>query len=151
MYLRNNYTIYLPYVILIFYEFSVAKLYIFFKKKKRNATFSSVPKYTLYAVWEIVTYNITYNLNGGINNSTNPSKYTVEDTFTLETPSRAGYTFAGWYNPIVAAIGRIVSNKPVNTLVGTGSSTYGIHVELEKLITKWQIIAGTIDLYLLVM
>ena len=28
---------------------------------------------------------------------------------------------------------------------------WSIHVELEKLITKWQIIAGTIDLYLLVM
>ena len=44
-----------------------------------------------------IEYKITYVLNGGFNNKNNPHSYTVEDTFSLETPSRAGYTFAGWY------------------------------------------------------
>ena len=44
-------------------------------------------------------YNITYNLDGGINNDNNPSTYTLEDTITLENPTKVGYTFDGWkYN-----------------------------------------------------
>ena len=45
----------------------------------------------------LLTYNITYNLNEGTNNSQNPNTYTVEDTITLKEASKAGYTFAGWY------------------------------------------------------
>jgi len=42
------------------------------------------------------TYTITYNLNGGTNASSNPSTYNVLYGFTLENPTREGYTFAGW-------------------------------------------------------
>ena len=53
----------------------------------------------LYAQWDYVKYKITYNLNGGTNNSKNPTYYTVETpTFKLAAPSRAGYTFGGWYS-----------------------------------------------------
>ena len=44
-------------------------------------------------------YNITYVLNGGslVEGITNPETYTIEtDTFTLNNPERAGYTFIGW-------------------------------------------------------
>ena len=55
-------------------------------------------RYTLYAVWEIITYDISYVLGGGANNSGNPTKYNVNsDTVTLKAPTRAGYTFNGWY------------------------------------------------------
>lgn len=43
-----------------------------------------------------VPYTITYNLNGGKNNSKNPAAY-YGKTITLKNPTRAGYTFAGWY------------------------------------------------------
>jgi len=53
---------------------------------------------TLYADWDLVNYTLTYNLNGGINDSTNPTIYTIETpTFSLENSSRTGYTFAGWF------------------------------------------------------
>ncbi|MEZ4626692.1 MAG: InlB B-repeat-containing protein [Eubacteriales bacterium] len=43
------------------------------------------------------TYYITYHLLGGTNNPTNPSSYTkVTPTFTLQNPTRLGYTFTGW-------------------------------------------------------
>ena len=51
------------------------------------------------AVWEAIEYNITYNLNGGelVEGESNPSKYTIETpTFTLNNPSKTGYTFKGW-------------------------------------------------------
>ena len=41
-------------------------------------------------------YTITYNLNGGTVSEENPNSYTVTDTFTLNNPSREGYTFTGW-------------------------------------------------------
>lgn len=51
----------------------------------------------IYAKWTPINYNITYNLNGGTNNSDNPNSYTIEDSFEFKTPTKAGYTFAGWY------------------------------------------------------
>ncbi len=53
---------------------------------------------TFTATWSAaITYTITYALNGGTNNASNPSSYTVESALiTLQAPTRAGYTFAGW-------------------------------------------------------
>ena len=53
---------------------------------------------TLYAKWTITNYTITYNLNGGTNNANNPAHYTIASaTITLQSPTRTGYTFSGWY------------------------------------------------------
>ena len=52
---------------------------------------------TLVSYYEIDTYNITYDLDGGILETPNPITYTVEtDTFTLNNPTKQGYTFNGW-------------------------------------------------------
>ena len=49
----------------------------------------------LYAVYEVVDYEIKYNLDGG--NVENPTKYNVlSDDITLEKPEKTGYTFTGW-------------------------------------------------------
>ena len=54
---------------------------------------------TLYAKWTAVNYSIKYNLNGGKNNSKNPKKYTVATSnIKLQTPTKKGYTFKGWYS-----------------------------------------------------
>ena len=45
------------------------------------------------------TYTITYMLDGGVNDSANPATYTKESpVITLKDPTKAGYTFAGWYS-----------------------------------------------------
>lgn len=49
---------------------------------------------TLTAKWTVITYNISYDLNGGT--ASNRSTYTVDDTFTLNNPTKIGYTFVGW-------------------------------------------------------
>ncbi len=55
---------------------------------------------TLYAQWALeANYTITYNLDGGTlpDGKTNPTDYNVEtETFTLNNPTKPGYTFAGW-------------------------------------------------------
>ena len=61
---------------------------------------TGVRSYT--ATWNIITYNITYNnaANGtdGVTNS-NPATYTIEsEAITLDTPTKDGYTFAGWFD-----------------------------------------------------
>ena len=51
------------------------------------------------ALWTLAEYTITYNLAGGqlAEGDTNPATYTMEtETFTLKSPIREGYTFAGW-------------------------------------------------------
>ena len=48
--------------------------------------------------YDPVSYSITYNLNGGTNNSANPSTYNVLYGVSLKNPTRAGYTFTGWYD-----------------------------------------------------
>ncbi len=52
----------------------------------------------LVAIWDVITYSITYHLNGGTNSSLNPDSYTVDtETIYLESPTRNGYNFSGWY------------------------------------------------------
>ena len=62
-------------------------------------TFNMLNKdYTLEAKWDY--FSINYDLDGGINNSSNPTYYTVgTPNITLREPTKQGYTFQGWeYN-----------------------------------------------------
>ena len=53
---------------------------------------------TLYAKWSTADYTIHYELNGGTNHQNNPEGYTIGSLpITLEEPTKAGYTFIGWY------------------------------------------------------
>ena len=49
---------------------------------------------TVRPMYTAITYNITYDYNGGY--AVNPDTYTVENTITLNNPTKKGYTFAGW-------------------------------------------------------
>jgi uncharacterized repeat protein (TIGR02543 family) len=62
-------------------------------------TFSTMPaqNITLYAKWNTVTYSITYELNEGTNNTSNPETFNVNSKFNLQSPTRTGYSFDGWY------------------------------------------------------
>ena len=52
---------------------------------------------TLYADWQIITYNITYVLNGGETIGENSTEYTIESQdITLADPT-GKHTFIGWY------------------------------------------------------
>jgi len=59
----------------------------------------STANVTLYAKWTAIAYTITYNLNEGTNHNDNPTGFNVETpTITLQSPTKTGYTFAGWFN-----------------------------------------------------
>lgn len=71
---------------------------------------------TLYAKWNIVTYDISYNLDGG-SASTLKTDYTIADSsYVLPTPTKNGSTFKGWYD------NASFTGSPVTTL---GAGSYG--------------------------
>lgn len=66
-----------------------------------GATYDMGPEgiYTLYAVWDIIVYNISYQLNGGTQNSLNLTTYTVETpSFYFKAPTYRGYSFSGFFS-----------------------------------------------------
>jgi uncharacterized repeat protein (TIGR02543 family) len=52
----------------------------------------------LYARWTPTNFTITYNLNNGTNHADNPTSFTIEcEKITLNSPTRIGFIFAGWF------------------------------------------------------
>ena len=52
---------------------------------------------TLYAKWTENAYSIAYDLNGGVETTSNPLSYTIEDAdIVLAAPVKTGYNFTGW-------------------------------------------------------
>lgn len=62
-----------------------------------GASYTANAAATLYAQWTANTYKVTFNANGG-STSTASKNVTYASTYgTLPTPTRTGYTFAGWF------------------------------------------------------
>ena len=71
---------------------------------------------TLYAQWKKITYTITLNANGG---SVDTSKFVVESASALgklPTPTRAGYTFTGWYTAKTGGTKVYSTTKPTKSM-----------------------------------
>ena len=75
---------------------------------------------TVTPKFNIVTYDIEYDYSGGF--AVNPGHYTVEDEITLNNPTRAGYTFAGY-------TGSNGDNKQTSVTISheTGNKSYTAH------------------------
>ena len=68
--------------------------------QSKNVTISngSIGNRTYTANWQVNTYTITFDVNGGDELESNTQQVTYNSTYTLPTPTREGYTFAGWYD-----------------------------------------------------
>ena len=51
---------------------------------------------TFYAKWDKTIFTVKYELCGGTLQDGNPTEVDAKHEFTLNTPTRAGYTFVGW-------------------------------------------------------
>jgi uncharacterized repeat protein (TIGR02543 family) len=79
--------------------------------------------FTLYAKWAVGTYTLTYNYNSanGGNSVASAGFTTGGAAIILPTPTRTGYTFAGWYSDaglsnLVGAAGASISPTASATL-----------------------------------
>ena len=86
---------------------------------------------TFYAWWQLIQYTITYNANGG---TVSPTSSLVDSgtSVTLPTPTRAGYTFSGWYTATSGG-----------SLIGTAGASYTPSATI-TLYAQWTIITYTI-------
>jgi uncharacterized repeat protein (TIGR02543 family) len=88
----------------------------------------------VYAFWDLESYTISYQLNGGTNNPANPASYTSEsETIVPAAPTRAGYTFLGWFEADSGTPGTAV------TQISAGSTG---DISLEA---RWDTVSYTIS------
>ncbi|WP_165252635.1 InlB B-repeat-containing protein [Adlercreutzia sp. ZJ304] len=94
---------------------------------------------TWYAQYDANTYTVTFNANGG---SVSPTTKTVTYDSTYEdlpTPTRAGYTFAGWYTD--ASGGTQVTSSTKVTI--TSNQTLYAHWTANTITLTWDSQGGT--------
>jgi len=73
----------------------------------------SIGNKEFFAKWVADIYTINYVLNGGDNNTSNPSSYTIEDSnITLLDPTVADCTFVGWYDANSVYGNKVTTIKP---------------------------------------
>ena len=74
------------------------------------------------ANWKVIQYTIITMLEGGNAGSSGAYVYTVEETFTLPTPTRTGYTFWGW-------TGEGITTPQPNVTIPKGSTGDKTYIE----------------------
>ena len=87
---------------------------------------ASAKAFAITVYYKPIDYTVTYNLNGGTNNSSNPTSYTVMTGFTLSNPTKTGYTFAGWDKtiPTTMPVGGMTINAKWNPNTNTKYTVY---------------------------
>ena len=88
---------------------------------------------TYTANWQVIEYTIITLLEGGNAGSSQVYFYTVEQTVTLPTPTRTGYTFLGW-------TGEGITTPQPNVTIPKGSTGNKAYT------ANWQVIEYTITL-----
>lgn len=93
----------------------------------------------IFAKWNVITYSLTYNLNGG-SISGQLTTYNVEDTFTLPTPTKTGYSFSGW-------TGTGLSSKTKTVVISNaiGDRTYSANWDLVYYSLTYDLDGGSIS------
>ena len=99
---------------------------------------------TYNANWGTVSYTITYNLNGGVSGDTpNPTSYDVTTaTFTLNNPTRAGYTFKGWEGTSIDAG---LSTDVTIPTGSTGNRNYTASWDIVVYTISYDLAGGTVS------
>ena len=88
---------------------------------------------TYTANWQVIEYTIITLLEGGNAGSSGVYYYTVEQTVTLPTPTRTGYTFLGW-------TGEGITTPQPNVTIPKGSTGD------KKYIENWELTEYTITM-----
>jgi len=66
----------------------------------RTNTSGLLVNLVMNAFWNYITYTIAYSLNGGTNNVSNIASFNVDTNFTFLSPTKSGFTFVKWTDPV---------------------------------------------------
>lgn len=105
-----------------------------------NMTANNATTITLYAQWDMEEYPIEYDLDGGnyLPGVSNPARYTVADTFTLNNPVKEDYNFAGWVGTDC--------NTPTNEVTipqgSTGARKYYAQWTMKSYLVRFELNGG---------
>ena len=89
-----------------------------FENKITSISTTQTGNITVYAKYNEITYTLTYDLVGGslATGKVNLSNYTIGMTdFTLNNPTKTGYSFKGWTGGVVNAKGEIDNTAETGT------------------------------------
>lgn len=87
----------------------------------------------IYAKYKAKSYSITYNTNGGtINNQ--KTNYTIEENYSLPTPTKTGYTFSGW----TGSNGNTPQKSVTIPKGSTGDKSYSANWNVKSYTTKFE-------------
>lgn len=93
---------------------------------KAGGTIGKNSSVTLYAQWEATKYTLSYNYNGGT--ASNPASYYITTaTFTLNNPTKKGYTFIGWTGSNGSSASKSVSIAKGSTGNKSYTANYNIN------------------------
>ena len=87
-----------------------------------STTVNTASNHNLYAKWTANTYTVTYNNNSG-SGCTNKTVTFASTYGTLCSPTRTGYTFAGWYKE-TGLTNQVTASTTVNT-----ASNHGLYAK----------------------
>ena len=107
-------------------------------------------KFELKAHYTLNTYHLYYVLGEGASldeGKTNPDTYTILDEFTLNNPSRPGYTFNGWSSSISSSITQVVTvSNQFGDVTYTANYTANTNTPY-KVIHKYKNLSGSQEEY----
>jgi len=88
---------------------------------------------SLVAVWEINVHTINLDVNGGDALINSSIEVTYNDTITLATPTRSGYTFSGWSDGAITwQTGNIMPDQAINLTAQWTIIDYPITYNLDR-------------------
>lgn len=104
---------------------------------------STLYDHTLYAHWELSQYTVYFDANGGSCSTASMPAVIGTAPSSLPTPTRTGYTFAGWYTAASGGTQLTISNWNTNisgmdaaTLVNNGLTLYA-HWTVNSYTASW--------------
>ncbi len=97
---------------------------------------------TYTATWTPINYTIEYALDGGSVATANPTTYTIESSnITLNNPTKAGYTFAGW---VLDGSQEEPTTQLIITTGSTGNRKYVAIWEIESYTINYELAGGSV-------
>lgn len=97
-----------------------------------SAVYNTIGNVTLFAVWTPVTYTITFSANGGSGSMAAMTFTATGRALTVNSFTRAGYTFAGWARSATGAVA--FANSAVYNTIGN-VTLFAVWTPIEYTIT----------------